>query len=389
MTSSEDYENQKTTTSESESEEFSEENVSTVEESSYNVDQDEEYILLSNDDLLSENTESEPLDGEYFDSSSNEESEESEAAWTDSDENVELKEELEGDAAWLHAEQAPKKIRRATKKIKFKHVRHVFTAKCKIKFFKIFTDVKVLVDSFNLIYFMKTFEDYKTFKIDMFKITDACEFNGNVMFSSSTSSYIKQTTLDGKVTDIKKGTGNIRKMVSDEHLYVLGDKLFAFDKNLSLVNEFSHSFKDVCIACSMVVCLSSDGDIYTFDKELNFKKKHSLPFKFQFRGVWGARDKLVASTDNGIIIFDSDLNEIKSFSTLKESISGLVANNDFIVHGSPYVNSLRILKTDLTYYERFPFSKIRINPISTISIDGDTIYFNDSRYISSLKLQYI
>lgn len=389
MSSSEEDERDEAKSPKSDSKGLSDESSGSETDTSYDVEQDEEYILLSNDELLSDNSDSGVQDEDYFDSSSVEEGEESEAAWTDSDESVEPRDELDGEAAWLHTEGAPKKIRKTVRRISFKHARHVFTAKCKIKLFRVFEDFKVLVDSFNLIYLIKNFEEYKTFKVDFFKITDVCSFNGKILFSSSTSSYIKQVTPEGKVVDIKKGTGNIRKMVVDEYLYVLGDKLFAFNKNLGLACEFSQKFKDVCVACGHVVCLTEAGDIHIFDKDLNFKNKLSLAFKFQLKGVWPARDKLIVSTENGIVIFDANFREVKTFANLKEPISGLVYNDEFIVHGSPYSNSLRILKGDLTYYDRFPFSKIKINPISTISIEGDIVYFNDSRYISSLKLQYV
>lgn len=389
MNSSEEDERDKNTNSESAAEQLSESGSSSGTESNYDVDQDESYILLSNDELVSEESETEAQEEDYFGSSSTEEHDESEVAWTDSDDDRNLRDELENEAAWLHTEELPKKIFKTTRKISFKYTRHVFTAKCKVKLFRVFSNIKVLVDSFNLIYFIKNFEDYRTFKIDFFKITDVCIFSGLVLFSSSTSSYIKQVTLDGKVTDVKKGTGNIKKMVSDAHLYILGDKLLAFNTNLSLVNEFNHSFVDICVVSNTVACLNADGDIYTFDKELNFINKHSLPFKFQFKGLYPARDNLAIATEDGMIVLDANFQEIKTFSNLKEPISSLVSNSEFIVHGSPYSNSLRILRSDLTYYERFPFSKVNINPISTMSIEGDTVYFNDSRYISSLKLKYI
>ncbi|ELA41189.1 uncharacterized protein VICG_01788 [Vittaforma corneae ATCC 50505] len=389
MVSSEEDERNKSTNSESMAEKLSEDSSSSETESSYDDEQDESYILLSNDELISEGSEAEAQEEDYFGSSSTEEHDESEAAWTDSDDDRDLRDELENEATWLHTDELPKKICRTSKKIFFKYTKHVFTAKCKVKLFKVFSNIKILVDSFNLIYFIKSFEDYTTFKIDFFKITDVCTFNGLILLSSSTSSYIKHVTLDGKVTDIKKGTGNIKKMVSDIYLYILGDKLLAFNSNLSLVNEFNHSFIDICIMSNTVICLTADGDIYTFDKKLNFASKHSLQLKFQFKGLYSVRDNLIIATEDGMIILDSDFQEIKVFSNLKEPISSLVSNGEFIIHGSPYSNSLRILKSDLTYYERFPFSKININPISTMSIEKNTIYFNDSRYISSLKLEYI
>lgn len=377
----------KSTSSENQLEESCQDNSETETMSEYETDPDESYILLSNDELLSESTEDEAQE-DYFDPSTEEEQEESKFAWTDSDDEQELREELESEASWLHTEGLPKRICKNVKKISFKYAKHLFTAKCRIKLFNIFKDVKILVDSFNLIYIMKSFEDYKTFKIDFFKITGVCCFNDMILASSSTSSYIKHITLDGKVTDIKKGTGNIRKMVSDTLLYVLGDKLYAFNSNLSLVAEFGHAFIDICVTPTSVIGLTADGDLHMFDKELKFKEKHSSLLKFQFKSIHAVRDMILVGTDTGLIIFDCNFNELKTFSNLKEPITALVYNRDFIVHGSSYTNSLRILNPDLVYYERFPFSKIKLNPITAMAIEGNTVYFTDSRFISSLALEY-
>lgn len=381
MSSIQNGENSKSSNSESTSNSES--------ESSYDAEQDESYILLSNEELISDESESDGQEDSYFSASTSEEENESDVAWTDSDDEEDLREELENEAKWLHTEELPRKITKTTKKLSFKYSKHIFTAKCKIKLFNVFKDIKVLVDSFNLIYLIKNFDDYKTYKIDFFKITDMCQFNNMLLFSSNTSSFIKQVNIDGKVTDIKKGTGNIKKMLSDNFLYVLGDKLYAFNANLSLEYEFGHSFVDICAFIDNIVCLSSEGDIYIFDKNLNFKNKLSLQFKFQFKSLYSTEKNLIVCTDDGLILYDSNFQEIKSFSNLKEPISSLVSNKSFIIHGSLYNNSLRILKPDLTYYEKFPYSKIKINPISALAIDGETVFFSDSRFISSLKLSYI
>lgn len=360
-------------------------------QSSYFDDQEVSYEILSNDELLSEDSSDDDIqDEDYFGSSTSEESEESEVAWTDSDDDSNLREELENEAVWLNTEGITKKIKKTQKKISFKYIRSVFTAKCKIKLFKVFPNIKVLVDSFNLVYLIKNFEDFKTFKIGFFKITDVCFFNDKILVTSDTSSFIKQIDLDGKVTDIKKNTGKIKKIqASGDHLYVLSDKLILFNKNFSVINEFNLPFKDFCITDNSVVCLKEDGDIHIFDKELTFKEKVSFQFKFQFRSIYFAHDKILVCMDTGIMFLDSTFKEIKTFTNLKEAVSTLSFNKDFIVHGSQHPNSLRILKSDLTYFEKFPFSKIKINPISTMDIEGDTVYFSDSKFVSSLKLKYV
>lgn len=367
---------------------------SSEEEGSSSYDGESEnssYIMVSEDELISEESDSATEGQNYFESSSVEEdSEKSEMAWEDSDDESDLREEMDEDATWLTTDGIQKKIRREPKKISFKLKKRVFTANCKVKLFKVFPEVKVLVDSFNLIYLIKNFDDFKTYKIDFFKISDICYFGNKIIFSSNSSSFMKQITMEGKVTDIKKGTGNIKKMIAKDSLYILGDKLYSFNQNLSLTATFNSTFIDFCVTDLAVICLKDDGDIYVFDLELNFKNKISFSFKFQFKSLYYAKDMIFICTINGLFIVDKNMKEIKTFSNLTDPVSSLAFNNDFIVHGSLYENSLRILKTpSLSYFEKFPFSKVKINPISTISIDGDTFYFSDSRFISSLKLTYI
>lgn len=360
-------------------------------ETSSSNDTNSSYLILEDDGLLSEDSSSSGENLDYFASSSTTvEDDVSQAAWVDSDEDSELRDELEEDALWINSEGIPKAIERSRKEISFNYTRKVFTARCKVKIFRCFPHVKVLVDSFNLIYMIRDFETFKTFKISLYKISDVCYFNGRILFSSDSSSYLKEVTLEGEVTDIKKGTGNIKKMVASEnYLYIVGDKLFCLNKNLSIKSDFNGQFVDACLLGDNLVCLKDDGDIYCFDQELAFREKHSFSFKFQFKHIFYAKDKLFIATENGLVILNSAFKQIKAFSNLSEPITCFAFNSDFVLHASAYQNSFRILKNDLSYFEKFPYSKIKINPISTMDIENDTVYFSDSRFISSLKINYI
>ena len=374
---------------------FGLESSSTDRESSSEYDGDSEnssYILVSENELLTEESDDIEDEKDYFETTSEEEdSEKSEVAWEDSDDDENLRDEIDEDANWLTADGIQKKIKVQPKKISFKLKRKVFTANCKVKLFKTFPEIKILVDSFNLIYLIKKFDDFKTFKIEFFKISDVCIFGGKILLSSNSSSFMKQITFEGKVSDIKKGTGNIKKMLAvGNTLYILGDKLFAFNSNFNLVSSFNSTFIDFCVGNDQIICLKEDGDIYIFDLELTFKNKVSFPFKFQFKSLYFAKGYFFICTLNGLFILDQNSKEVKSFSNLSEPITAITSNDDFIVHGSAYDNSLRILKVNgLSYFEKFPFSKVRINPISSIAVDGDTFYFSETKFITSLKLSYV
>lgn len=357
----------------------------------YDGEYGEEFVILSDDEMITdESSDSTYEEEDYFGESEAENSQQTEYAWEDSDDVSELREEIDNDAKWLEADGIQKVIKKSAKKISFKIFRKIFTAKCRVKLFKVFSDYMILVDSFNLIYFIKNFDDFKTYKIDFFKVTDLCFFNGKYLFYSEASSLIKQVTPEGKVVDIKKGTGNIKKIVpSQDKLFVLGDKIFLFNQNISLVNEFPGSYKDICITESALVALKDDGDICIFDKDLNFLSKISLTLKFSFKSLYGVDDKIFVCTADGLIILDSNFNQMKTTSNLSHPISCLVDNKDFVVHGAQHENSLRILrKHDFTYFEKFPFSKVKINSISAMAIKDDTVYFSDSKFITSLKLKY-
>lgn len=329
---------------------------------------------------------------EYFPSSdTTTEESASEIVWVDSEEqNFDVKED---NAAWLKPGENQKLIRKNIKKITFKYLKNIFTAKCKIKIFRCFPNFKVLVDSFNLIYFIFDLEGemrFKTFKIELYKITNVCYFANKILFFSNSSSFIKEVTVDGVVTDIKKGMGNIVKMVAYENsLYVLGDKVYRLNSSLFIKNEFNMSFIDITCINNVVLCMNENGEIYVFDSELNFKEKLSFSHKFQFKNLYTVRDYAIITTEDGMIILNKDLKEIKEFTNLSSPITALAYNNDFIFHGSDYKNSFRILKEDLTYFDKFPFAKIKINSIPAMDVENDTVYFAESKFISSIKINYI
>lgn len=351
------------------------------------------YVLLddSDDSYDGEYSEESGEGNDYFGSSSSSVCEESEVAWEDSDENLELRGELDEDAPWLEAGKPSIKITKAVKKIVFKYDKTVFSARCKIKLLKTFKEVIIAVDSFNLIYFISNIleKQFTTFKLELFKITGVCCFNGKYLFYSNSSSYIKQVDPTGKVIDIKKGTGNISKMVVHENdIYILGNKIYRMDKDMFIKDEFNGKFIDLACLDSNILALEEKGDIFVFNRELEFIEKLSFSFKFQFKSIYTLWNKIFITTDTGLLILDSSFKEIKSFSNLSEPITSLAFNDDFVFHGSGYPNSLRILKQDLTYYDRFPYCKIKINSVEAMDALNETLYFADSKFISTLKVQY-
>lgn len=365
--------------------------ISTEEEYIQEHEDTESFVLLTDEEIAQEDfTDSSSVGANYFDSGSSTIEEESEAAWVDSDEEF-IEESVNPD--WLTPGESAK-IQKKQKKISFQYSQSIFTARCKIKIFKSYPDLKIIVDSFNYIYILDNEDaddaEFKIHKIDLFKITDVCYFSDKILMSSNTSSFIKEISVDGKANNIKKGTGNIIKMhVYNDSLYILGDKLFRLDKNLQIKDEFAGSFKDICCLNERVLCLNDKGDIFVFSLELSFIEKLNFPFKFQFKSLYAARSFIFVGLDTGIIILNSEYKEIKTVSNLNSPITALAFTNDFIVHGSDSENSLKIVKNDLTYYNKFPYSKIKIGKILCMDSKNDMIYFSESRFISSLTINYI
>lgn len=362
----------------------------------YDNDSQASLIYNSEDnDTSSADTEDEK---DYFgESSISLEPSESEVAWVDSDENEDLREDYPNSATWLLTEGLTKTIQKSTKKISFKLNRKVFTTKCKIKLFKsisinstnnVISSLRIAVDTFNLIYLITDFDNFKVYKIDYFKISSFVHFNGRLLFSSNSSSFIKELSLDGKVTDINKRTGHIKKMCVDSELYVIGDKLYRFDKNLNLKDVFNSEFIDICVNKNNVVCLKENGDIYVFDKSLCFRKKYSLPGKFQFRNIFGTQKNYFIAVESGFYVLDLHFELVKEFSNAKGLPTDLVFNNDFVVYSTNYQNGLRIVKDGLISYDRFPFSKVKIDPISCLDFQNDVLYFCHSKFVSMLRLTY-
>lgn len=356
----------------------------------FDEDSQASYIYDSDDagsDASSVNTQDER---DYFgDSSVSEDTGSDNVAWVDSDENEELREDLQASAPWLSTQGPARLVQRRTKKIGFKLSRKVFTSKHRIRLFKAFDKFRVAVDTFNVIYLIYGPEDTKAYKIDFFRISDFVYFGNRLLFSSTRSAFLKELSPDGKAQDINKRTGNVRRMCAGQGgLYVAADKLFRFDTGLNSKEVFNHAFTDVCVNRRCVVGLDASGDVFVFDSRLNLIKKHSFPGKFRFKSVFCTEENYFLSTETGFCVLDDRFEIAREFANLKSYATGLVSNSDFVVYGTDCQNSLRIVKAGLACYDRFPFSKVWIAPISCLGIQGDTVYLCHSRYVSSLRITY-
>lgn len=320
------------------------------------------------------------------------ESEDSVVAWEDSDEDSDLRAEMPTEAAWLNTKSLVKTVQRQTKKIKFRLSNKVFTSKYKLSHFKVYKDFKLAVDTFNIVYWIRSFDDFSTVKIDYFKITDVVQHGGRVMLASVQSSFIKIIAENGKVDTINKRTGRVKKMVAyapASCLYIAGDKLFCFNKKMNLVEVFNQEFTDICVSQRGVYCLNASGDIFVFDHRLEFQRKLTFECKFEFQRIFCTPDNLFIGTEHGFYILDHNLVQTKELSNIKSCAVGLVHNKDFTIYGANHQNSLRILKNGLVPYDKFPFSKVFIEPISSLEMCEDSLYFTHSRSVSVLTLNYI
>lgn len=346
------------------------------------------YIYNSGDEDSSSaaNTDDER---DYFgDSTASAESEDSGVAWVDSDEDAELREDYQSTAPWLATAGLAKTIQKRTRKISFKLTRNALSCKHRIKLFRAFDDLKVAVDTFNVIYLFSSPEDFKAYKIDYFRITGFVRLGDRLLFSSSSSSVIKQLSRDGKVTDINKRTGPVRAMCASNGLYVASTKLFRFDANLNLKNVFASAFVSVCANRRHVVGLKENGDIFVFDPLLHLQKKYALPGKFQFKDIFCTEDYYFLATEDGVCVLDEQFAETKELRNTKSMPTGLACNKDFVVYCAEHQNGLRILKDGLVSYDRFPFSKVWISPVACMDVLGDEVFLCHQRYVTILRLAY-
>ncbi|KAI5148728.1 hypothetical protein ENBRE01_0502 [Enteropsectra breve] len=317
------------------------------------------------------------------------ESDSSEVAWEDSDTDEELREDYTASANWLNTEGLSKNIKKTTKKIKFKYTRKVFSAKCQIRILKIYGNLKLIIDTFNIVYLTTDFEHYKAFKIDMFHISDAIFLNGKVLLSNNNSNIIKELNYDGKIRDINKRIGLVKKMyMHNEKIYVLSEKIYVFDTRLNLKSSFSTQLVSLAFNGQTVAGMDSNGFLYAFDHMLRFKKKYSLGLRFQFKSIFSTGKNYIVSLDNGVVILDDNFNEVKTVNNISNEITGFACSEAFAFYSTSAPNSLRILKINLEFYDRFPFSKIKINGVQSMDIHESTLYMASSNYVSTLKIEY-
>lgn len=323
--------------------------------------------------------------------SDDDDEESSQVAWEDSDENEDLREDYPSTAKWLSTDGLTKKITKKHGRIKFNLARKVFTTKYKIKLIRIFDQLTVIIDSFNLIYLIRKTTDFSVIKIDYFRVTDAVCLNGSIILCSAHSAYLKRLSLDGTVTDIRKDNGNIRRMATHTGhglLYTLGNSLCVYNEKLIMKNIFKGDFSDICVSNSNVLALRENGDIFVFDHLLNFVRKCTFDTKFRFQGIFATDSHYFVKTETGFFVLDDALRPAKEFTNLKTPATALAHSGNFVVYGSDYQNSLRIIKDELEAYGKFPFSKVKIPPIHAMAFTSDSLYIGHSNSLSIMKISY-
>lgn len=358
-------------------------------DSSSEYESDASYIYTSseNGELLECCSDDER---DYFgESSFRDDSEVAEAAWIDSDDEDVPECEFTTSAAWMSSSGLRKVVAAPKNRIKFSFSREIFSTRHRIKLFKTFSSLKIAVDTFNLIYIIKDFENIEILKIDRYNITDCIEFSNRILFCSSKSTFLKQLLPDGTVQDVCKRVGKISKMIAGRFLYTIGDQLSCFDDNLTLINSFKDVFLDICLDDNRVLCLKDCGELFSFTPSLQILRRVLHPSRFRFKQIFAAHKHVFISTDTGMCVLNSELEELRFFDNLKSQAVCFAFNDSFIFHGSDYVGSFRILKEGLVYHDKFPHSKVRIPPLSCIAVEKDIVYLAHSRFISRLRLSYI
>lgn len=355
--------------------------------SSYDgYDSDESYIYNSKEDNDFYESISKDEKDYFGDSSSSSEESGSEDVWKDSDEFNKSECELPETAGWVLTAPPTRIIRRKTDELNFKLTRKIFATKYKIKLLKMTEALKVAVDTFNIVYFIQK-EKFKAFRIDKFLISDFVFFKEGVLLASNKSSCFKYLKCDGSVVEIKKRIRDVIRMERvGNQIYIAGTSFYKLDADLNIDCVFNRNFIDFCINGETVMCLESDGALVILDRELRFKKKLILENRFEYKRLFTTGDFYFIGREMGVTILNKHLEYVKEINNLKKPPTGLVCVNRFIIYGSDYPNSLRIVKEDLEIYPKFPFSKVKINKIDFLAAEGNFLFICHSKFITMLEI---
>ena len=291
-------------------------------------------------------------------------------AWNDSSENYEKPFEIE-----FQGEVTKRFKKEEVEKIDLKQ--SVFTARCRIKLFKIYGDIFIAVDAFNMIYLFKnSMKKDKTYRIKFFKISDFIRIDDYVYFVSEISAFMYRLDINTeKIECIKKNYKNIRKVVEmNRKILCLSDKLVLLDENVSKVNEFVGDFTGITSFRDNFYALKETGEIYLFDEELKFKEEIVLEDKFTFKSIFSTENNIIIGTTMGIILLDGENKIAKEIRTLKKQVEIFAYTNKYICYAGKEKHSFRIIKNDETYepFENFPYRSVFL--VEHMAAKDDNIY---------------
>lgn len=344
----------------------------------------------SSSSLCEESEEVAEYEQQYFGEASEECSESSSgAAWEDSDDDERIRGKCKGTATWLDGSQPKKQIEIRRKRLRFEYEKHLFFSKCNIKLARAHGEYLAVVDTYNNIYVLKDFKVHLTLRIEMFGVSDLVWASDAILLSSCKQSGLKEVSLDGEVRTISMRTvENVRKMVgTGSSVYMVGDQLALVDSNYEVVEMIEGKFMDVAVSPETVYAMGFGGDIVVLTRDLQVLRKASFEDKFDFRSIYFAGDRVFVGTGMGMKVFDKDMNPVKELMNLKDEPTGCIEHGEYVVYGSKYDNSLKIILPGLRCFNGFPFNSIRISPIGALSSDGRSITICSGRSVNVLRIK--
>jgi hypothetical protein len=332
---------------------------------------------------------------EYFGECSESSTEpEEEAAWHDEEEGErQLRRNYRSTAAWLDNRQSRKQLEVRKKRLSFHYRRSVLHTNYNIKLMKAHKEYLVAVDTANCVYiFKKTpkgLAEHNIFMIEKYSIADFAFVNDRILLASGKCGVLKELSFDVEVKDIRKRvSSNIRRLLCDGSVYVIGDELVALDTNYEILATFQHKVLDIAILSDVLYALAVDGQIFMLSRDLLVIKKISRPDRFDFRTIHAANGCILVGTGEKMQIYSRYMDLVRELQNLKEELTGCVEYEGLVVLGSSCPNSLKIIMPGNVCYDRFPFRTTPIAPITCMAQIAPNLILGCKRSISFLRLRY-
>ncbi|ADM11964.1 uncharacterized protein Eint_080280 [Encephalitozoon intestinalis ATCC 50506] len=349
------------------------------------------YEYTSSDSFETVSEEISEYEKEYFGDISEEAGAESEekAAWEDSDDDPGIREDHKKTVTWLDGKQCKKQIEVRKKKVRFEYEKNLFLSKCKIKLAKAHGEYLVVVDTYNNIYILKDFKIHKTLWIELFGISDFIYTGERILFSSHKQSNLKEVTFDGDVRNISiKSVEGIKKMISiGDFIYTIGKKLILLNSSYEVVEVMEGEFMDIAVSEEAVYAMGCGGDIVMLTPDLQILRKESFEDKFDFHSIYFFANQVFIGMGMGVKVLDKDMKPVKEFKNLKNGVTGLTGHREYVIYGSDYTNSLKIILPGLKCFNKFPFNAISIPSINSLESDGKNIVVCSGRSVSILRMK--